>query len=53
MYVYAAFEITFCTQFVAIFMVCLRARLCLLSCSSSLVITITKVKETFSTAAVI
>jgi len=52
MCVFAAFEVTFCTQFIGIFMVCLHARLCLLSCSSSLVITITKFKEMFSTAAV-
>ena len=52
MCVFAAFKVMFCTQFIGIFMVCLHARLCLLSYSSSLVITITKVKETFSTAAV-
>jgi len=52
MCVFAAFEVTYCTQFIGMFMVCLLARFCLLGCSSSLVITITKVKETFSTAAV-
>jgi len=52
MRMFAALEVTFCSRFIGIFVVCLHASLCLFSCSSSLVITITKVKETFSTAAV-